>query len=176
FGTMTLIGQSMDLSIFMLNIVPMLGLALSIDFSLLFINRYREERKKQSVEGAVRTTILTAGRSVLFSAFCVFIGLGALFIIQIDLFKNIGVGGMAVVSLAVLSSLTLLPAVLLVLGDRLNKWTILKVKEEGASGWRKFAERVIKRPVLVTIGALLILGVFMIPVKDMELTIPEMDS
>ena len=176
FGTMTLIGQSMDLSIFMLNIVPMLGLALSIDFSLLFINRYREERKKQSVEGAVRTTILTAGRSVLFSAFCVFIGLGALFIIQIDLFKNIGVGGMAVVSLAVLSSLTLLPAVLLVLGDRLNKWTILKVKEEGASGWRKFAERVIKRPVLVTIGALIILGVCMIPVKDMELTIPEMDS
>ncbi|WP_213421163.1 MMPL family transporter [Bhargavaea massiliensis] len=176
FGTMTLIGQSMDLSIFMLNIVPMLGLALSIDFSLLFINRYREERKKQSVEGAVRTTILTAGRSVLFSAFCVFIGLGALFIIQIDLFKNIGVGGMAVVSLAVLSSLTLLPAVLLVLGDRLNKWTILKVKEEGASGWRKFAERVIRRPVLVTIGALIILGVCMIPVKDMELTIPEMDS
>ncbi|MGM9920391.1 MAG: MMPL family transporter [Bhargavaea sp.] len=176
FGTMTLIGQWMDLSIFMLNIVPMLGLALSIDFSLLFINRYREERKKQSVEDAVRTTILTAGRSVLFSAFCVFIGLGALFIIQIDLFKNIGVGGMAVVSLAVLSSLTLLPSVLLVLGDRLNKWTILKVKEEGASGWRKFAERVIKRPVLVTIGALLILGIFMIPVKDMELTIPEMDS
>ncbi|EMR07112.1 Putative membrane protein ydgH [Bhargavaea cecembensis DSE10] len=176
FGTMTLIGQSMDLSIFMLNIVPMLGLALSIDFSLLFINRYREERKKQSVEDAVRTTILTAGRSVLFSAFCVFIGLGALFIIQIDLFKNIGVGGMAVVSLAVLSSLTLLPAVLLILGDRLNKWTILKVKEEGSSGWRKFAERVIKRPVLVTIGALLILGIFMIPVKDMELTIPEMDS
>lgn len=176
FGTMTLIGQSMDLSIFMLNIVPMLGLALSIDFSLLFINRYREERKKQSVEDAVRTTILTAGRSVLFSAFCVFIGLGALFIIQIDLFGNIGVGGMAVVSLAVLSSLTLLPAVLLLLGDRLNKWTILKVKEEGASGWRKFAEHVIRRPVLVTIGALIILGVGMIPVKDMELTIPEMDS
>lgn len=175
FGTMTLIGQSMDLSIFMLNIVPMLGLALSIDFSLLFINRYREERKKQPVDEAVRTTILTAGRSVLFSAFCVFIGLGALFIIQIDLFKNIGVGGMAVVSLAVLSSLTLLPSILLVLGDRLNKWTILKVKE-GASGWRKFAERVIRRPVLITIGALIILGVCMIPVKDMELTIPEMDS
>ncbi|WP_156484853.1 MMPL family transporter [Bhargavaea cecembensis] len=176
FGTMTLIGQSMDLSIFMLNIVPMLGLALSIDFSLLFINRYREERKKQSVAEAVRTTILTAGRSVLFSAFCVFIGLGALFIIQIDLFKNIGVGGMAVVTLAVLSSLTLLPAVLLVLGDRLNKWTILKVKEDGKSGWRKFAERVIRRPVLVAIGALLVLGISMIPVKDMELTIPELDS
>ena len=176
FGILTILGGSVDLSIFIMNIVPMLGLALSIDFSLLFINRYREERRKQPVPDAVRTTILTAGRSVLFSAFCVFIGLGAMFIIRIEIFQNIGLGGMILVSLAVLTSLTLLPSVLLVLGDRLNKWTVIKVKENGTTGWRKFAERVIRRPVLVTIGAILILGIFVIPVKDMELTIPEMDS
>ncbi|MFC0232251.1 MMPL family transporter [Bhargavaea ullalensis] len=176
FGILTILGGSVDLSIFIMNIVPMLGLALSIDFSLLFINRYREERRKQPVEDAVRTTILTAGRSVLFSAFCVFIGLGAMFIIRIEIFQNIGLGGMILVALAVLTSLTLLPSVLLVLGDRLNKWTVIKVKENGATGWRKFAERVIRRPVLVTIGAVLVLGIFVIPVKDMELTIPEMDS
>lgn len=176
FGILTILGGSVDLSIFIMNIVPMLGLALSIDFSLLFINRYREERRKQPVADAVRTTILTAGRSVLFSAFCVFIGLGAMFIIRVEIFQNIGLGGMILVALAVLTSLTLLPSVLLVLGDRLNKWTVIKVKENGATGWRKFAERVIRRPVLVTIGAILVLGIFVIPVKDMELTIPEMDS
>ncbi len=99
----------MDLSIFILNIIPMLGLALSIDFALLFISRYREERKISNLQEAVTTTIRTAGRSVIFSAFCVFIGLGAMILIRVDIFQNIAVGGMIVVAMAVLSSVTLLP-------------------------------------------------------------------
>ena len=75
----------------------MLGLALSIDFALLFISRYREERKKSDIHEAISTTIRTAGRSVIFSAFCVFIGLGAMMIIQVDIFQNIAIGGMIVV-------------------------------------------------------------------------------
>lgn len=175
FGILALFGETMDLSIFVLNIIPMLGLALSIDFALLFISRYREERKRQSIPEAVRTTIETAGRSIIFSAFCVFIGLGAMLLIRVDIFQNIALGGMIVVSMAVLSSITLLPAVLLVLKERIDKGKILRVKT-GTDRWRVFAERVIKRPVLITIGALLLLGIALIPVRNMTLTIPQIDS
>lgn len=176
FGILSLIGGQMDLAIFVLNIVPMLGLALSIDFSLLFISRYREERLKSDVLEATATTIQTAGRSVIFSAFCVFIGLGAMFIIKVEIFQNIALGGMIVVAMAVLSSVTLLPAILIALGDRLNKGRIIKVKETGSDRWRKFANAVIKRPILITIGAFILLGIAVIPVKNMDLTIPQIDS
>lgn len=176
FGILSWIGNSVDLSIFVLNIVPMLGLALSIDFALLFISRYREELQKSSQRDAVFTTILTAGRSVIFSAFCVFIGLGAMLFIQVEIFQNIALGGMIVVSMAVLSSITLLPAILLALGDRIHKGKVLKVKEGGSNRWRQFANFVIKRPIRITLMALVLLGIALIPVKNMELTIPQIDS
>ena len=166
----------MDLSIFVLNIIPMLGLALSIDFALLFISRYREERKKSDMHEAISTTIRTAGRSVIFSAFCVFIGLGAMLLIQVDIFQNIAIGGMIVVAMAVLASVTLLPSVLIALGDRIDKWQLLQEKSGEANGWRKFANAVIKRPVTITIVAFMLLGIAIIPVKNMDLTIPAIDS
>ena len=176
FGVLAILGGKMDLSIFVLNIIPMLGLALSIDFALLFISRYREERKKSEMHEAVSTTIRTAGRSVIFSAFCVFIGLGAMMLIQVDIFQNIAIGGMIVVAMAVLASVTLLPSVLIALGDRIDKWQLLKEKPAEANGWRKFANAVIKRPVMITIVAFILLGIAMIPVKNMDLTIPAIDS
>ncbi|KXH80881.1 MMPL family transporter [Sporosarcina sp. HYO08] len=176
FGVLTLIGSKLDLSIFVLNIIPMLGLALSIDFALLFISRYREERRKSAIQEAVSTTVRTAGRSIIFSAFCVFIGLGAMFIIRVAIFQNIALGGMIVVGMAVLSSVTLLPALLMTLGDRIEKWQLLKVKTNGSDRWRDFANGVIKRPVLITSIAVVLLSIAIIPVKNMELTIPQIDS
>lgn len=176
FGTLTIIGGHVDLSIFVLNIIPMLGLALSIDFALLFISRYREERRKSTSLEAISTTIRTAGRSVIFSAFCVFIGLGAMMFIKVDIFQNIALGGMIVVAMAVISSVTLLPSILIALGDRIDKWKILKIKQSGTDRWRMFANGVIKRPVTITILALIILGVALIPARNMNLTIPQIDS
>ncbi|WP_066297315.1 MMPL family transporter [Bacillus sp. FJAT-29937] len=176
FGTLTIVGGHVDLSIFVMNIIPMLGLALSIDFALLFISRYREERKKSNLFEAVSTTIRTAGRSVIFSAFCVFIGLGAMLFIRVEIFQNIAIGGMIVVAMAVLTSITLLPSVLIALGDRIDKWQLLKVNQNGTDRWRLFANAVIKRPVSITIIALILLGIALIPAKDMNLTIPTIDS
>lgn len=176
FGILSMLSGQFDLSIFIMNIIPMLGLALSIDFALLFINRYREERLHSTIQQAVQTTIQTAGRSIIFSAFCVMIGLGAMIVIQVEIFHNIALGGTIAVFLAVVASLTLLPASILLLGDRLNKWTIIRVKPNSASRWRSFATLVMKRPVTIAIISLIILGIGIVPVKDMKLTIPTMDA
>lgn len=175
-GVMTFFGEAMDLSIFVLNIVPMLGLALSIDFALLLINRYKEELTEKSVVEAVQISIKTAGRSIIFSALCVFIGLGAMFVLEVEIFQNIALGGMLVVAMAVLGSITLLPALLMVLGDRINKWTILRVKPGASTKWRNFASFVMKRPVTLIIVAFVLLGIGIIPVKEMTLTIPSVES
>ena len=176
FGIMTLLSGTFNLSIFVLNIVPMLGLALSIDFALLLINRYREERGRTTIAQAIQTAIQTAGRSIIFSAVCVMIGLGAMIVIDVEIFHNIALGGTIVVLLAVLAGLTLLPATIMLLGDRLNKWRILRVKPGGADRWRGFAGFVMKHPVMIVIAALLLLGIGMIPLKDIKLTIPEVDA
>ncbi|MDD1502342.1 MMPL family transporter [Lysinibacillus sp. CNPSo 3705] len=176
FGILTLFSGHINLSIFVLNIVPMLGLALSIDFALLFINRYREERAHTSSVQAIQTAIETAGRSIIFSAVCVMIGLGAMIVIDVEIFHNIALGGTIVVFLAVLSGLTLLPATMMLIGDNLNKWRLLRVKPGGANRWRGFAGFVMKHPVTIVIVALLLLGIGMIPLKDIKLTIPQVDS
>ena len=97
-------------------------------------------------------------------------------VIRVDIFQNIAVGGMIVVAMAVLSSVTLLPSVLIALGDRIEKCRLLKVRNNGSNGWRKFANGVIKRPILITVIAVILLGIAVIPVKNMALTIPEIDS
>ncbi|MBH0231629.1 MMPL family transporter [Halobacillus yeomjeoni] len=176
FGVLSLIGQDVQLSIFILNIAPMIGLALSIDFALLFINRYREELKKQEKEEALKTTIQTAGRSILFSAVCVFIGLAAMSIIQVDIFMNIAIGGSIVIVFAVLGSLTLLPSLLYIAGPHINKWRIISVRSDTSPKWRRFAEKVMKRPVAVSVAALIVLSIGILPVTNMNLTIPTIDS
>lgn len=174
-GILTLLGDQFNLSIFVMNIVPMLGLALSIDFALLFINRYREERAQHTVNESIQTAIQTAGRSIIFSALCVMIGLGAMVVINVEIFMNIALGGTIVVFLAVLTGLTFLPATIALLGDRLNKGQIFRIKSS-ASRWQKFAAFVMKRPVVIIFVAVILLGVAMVPIKDMNLTIPSTES
>ena len=175
FGVLTLFSGQVNLSIFILNIVPMLGLALSIDFALLFINRYREECEQHDVVEAVQISMLTAGRSIIFSALCVMIGLGAMVVIKVEIFENIALGGALVVMLAIISGLTLLPALIVLLGDRLNKWRLIRVKST-ASRWQGFAGFVIKNPIKIILAAVILLGIAMVPIKDMELTIPSVDA
>ena len=174
-GILTLLGNTFNLSIFVLNIVPMLGLALSIDFALLFINRYREERNTNSILDSVQTAIQTAGRSIIFSALCVMIGLGAMVVIDVEIFMNIALGGAIVVLLAVLTGLTLLPATIMLLGDHLNKGRIFRVRPT-ASRWQAFAAFVMKQPVVIIIVAVLLLCAAMIPIKDIDLTIPSTEA
>ena len=169
-GIMYFVAQGVDLSVFVLNIATLLGLGLSIDYSLLIISRFREELHKSNgkVEVAIETTLNTAGRAVFFSGLTVVIGMSSLFIFDLELMRSIGIGGIMVVLAGMVASLTLLPAILALLGHRINSLKIPFVKpvnevlsDDKRGFWRNASEWVMKRPLvvlLVTVSFLLLLG------------------
>ena len=111
----------------------MLGLALSIDFALLFISRYREERENSDIHrGRHQRQFLLQDARLFFQHFVCLSDLVRCCSFKLILFQNIAIGGMIVVSMAVLSSITLLPSVLIALGDRIEKWQLLKVSANGS--------------------------------------------
>lgn len=177
-GALFFFAQNMELSIFVLNAVAMIAIALGIDFSLLLVNRYREElAKEQSREEAIVRTVATAGRSILFSGLCVFVGLAGLLFIQVDVFQAVALGALIAVAGAVLSALTLLPSSLYLVGDALNKGRLIKSKEgRSEERWQKLARFVMKRPIMMTIFALLLLLPSLWFVRDLELNIPDADA
>ncbi|ANX12503.1 hypothetical protein ABE41_010820 [Fictibacillus arsenicus] len=174
-GLLYFYGLEANVSIFLLNVVPMIGLALGIDFALLLVNRFREELH-QGIEKATIISVQTAGRSIAFSGLCVFLGLSGMLLIDIDIFKTVAIGGMVVVVLSVLNAITFLPAMLAVLGKRVNALKILKTKEKERSIWHSFASFVMKRPVIMALFAAVLLIFSVTPVKDMKLSIPEAEA
>lgn len=177
-GSLFFFAQTMELSIFVLNAVAMIAIALGIDFSLLLVNRYREELAKgKSREAAIVRTVATAGRSILFSGLCVFVGLAGLLFIQVDVFQAIALGALIAVAGAVLSALTLLPSALYIVGDTINKGRLVKTNETRSEvRWQKLARFVMRRPVTMTLVALLLLLPSLWFVRDLELNIPDADA
>ena len=116
-----LVAQQVEMSIFVLNIATMLGLALAIDYSLFIVSRFREElRRGRTVGEAVERSIATAGKAVAFSGIAVAIGLSGLLLFEAPAIRSIGIAGALVVLCSVIFALTFLPAVLGMLGPRVN--------------------------------------------------------
>lgn len=115
------LGQITTLSIFVLNITTLFGLGLGVDYSLFIVSRFREElERERDITDAVTISLATAGRAVAFSGLAVSIGLLGLTFIHINILHSVGLGGILVVVLAVLAALTLLPAMLAILGHKIN--------------------------------------------------------
>ncbi len=115
------LGQITTLSIFVLNITTLFGLGLGVDYSLFMVSRFREELERgHDIADAVTITVATAGRAVTFSGLAVSIGLLGLTFIRINILHSVGLAGILVVVLAVLAAMTLLPAVLAILGHKIN--------------------------------------------------------
>ena len=161
-----IVGQLFDFSFFVVNIITMMGLAVGIDYSLFIVSRFREERGRgRSVPDAIDVAGGTAGRAVLFSGLTVVIALSGLLIIQHSIFQSLALGAIFVVLGAVAASLTLLPAILSLLGDKVNRLKVPLVGatpenfEQAAGGfWDRVARTVMRRPLvsLVLAGGLLI--------------------
>ena len=149
-----------ETSTFSVNLVTGLGLGLGIDYALLMVNRYREERqRKQDVAKAVETTLLTAGRTVFFSGLTVALVMVALNFFPQTFLRSFALAGLVSVSLAVAAALIALPAIMNLLGDKIDRWPLFKHRPAKDVGfWSKLAVFVMKRPVPIIIAAVLALG------------------
>ncbi|GGS80549.1 membrane protein [Streptomyces tanashiensis] len=159
-----------DVSVFAQNLTTALGLGLAIDYALFVVRRYREELAAGAdTYTAVRTTLRTAGRTVLFSALTVAVSLAAMLVFPQYFLRSFAYAGIAVVLLAATAALTLLPAALVLLGDRVNALDLRRLlrrgraprKDTSGAGWGRAAALVMRRaPVfaIVTTAGLVLLG------------------
>jgi trehalose monomycolate/heme transporter len=168
FTVLRLLTMATTVSIYSINITTILGLGLGIDYGLFMVTRYREELHRQpTVEQAVARTVATAGRTVAVSGITVAVALTSLMLFPEDFLRSMGYGGVATVAVDVLAALIVLPALLAVLGHRVNALRIRRSvqrppREESSGAWYRLARSVMRRPlvyVTVITIALLALGV-----------------
>jgi RND superfamily putative drug exporter len=164
------------MSVFVLNIVTMIGLGVGIDYSLLMVTRFREElnRGLRRRDAAVRT-VQTAGRAVVTSGLTVVVGFAALFITPITETRSVAIGGIIVVSVAVLLSVTLLPAGLALLGRAIDIPRGLARKlawYHAPTGWERWARWLSKRPWKALVIGLAVAGTITWPIAYIQIGLP----
>ena len=160
-----LIGQAFVLNFIVVNVLVMMGLAVGIDYSLFVVSRFREERRAgRSVPDAVAVAGATASRAVLFSGATVVLALVGMFLVPQTIFRSIAAGAIAVVLVSVLAALTLLPAVLVVLGDRLERLRLrLRGRREGGGVWSRIAAVSLRRPAISLVAGVAVLVALAVP-------------
>jgi trehalose monomycolate/heme transporter len=153
-----------EVSVFSINVISLLGMGLAIDYALFIISRFREELAvlpdddPDAAKSAMRATLRTAGRTVLFSGFTVAAAMSALLVFPQNFLRSLGYGGIAAVLVGVLTALTVLPAVLLLLGRRIDAGRLpwrrgRPVAVDNIHGaWARLAHAVMRRPAVVALG------------------------
>jgi putative drug exporter of the RND superfamily len=181
-GLTALIGQWWDLSFFITNMITMIGLAVGIDYALFIVQRYREERRRGRPKyDAIEVAGSTASKAVLFSGMTVVFALIGLFLIPTTIFRSLGLGAILVVLVAVAAMLTLVPAMLGLLGDRINwprreKYDEATVAKQQALDqemihkgfWGRVARVVMGHPVISLVLSVTLLAVCAIPYFDLN--------
>ncbi len=173
FAILRVLAGLTDVSIFAIQVVTMLGLGLAIDYSLFIVTRFREELKadENDVRGAVQRTMATAGRTILFSGLTVSTSLLSLLLFPEFFLRSMGMGSIAATMVALLASLTILPAVLALLGKRVNALSIQRLfrrtaksatsSSEAHGAWYRLSQAVMRWPIpvaLVVVAILALLG------------------
>jgi len=185
------LGQITTLSIFVLNITTLFGLGLGVDYSLFIVSRFREELAHgRNVEEAVAITVATAGRAVTFSGLTVSIGLLGLIFFRINMLRSVGMGGMLVVLIAVFAAITLLPAVLAIIGTRVNAFPVrlprlwgrkqIQPNPDGLTNtdpqygfWYRLSQLVMRYPVRIFVSVLLFMIALGLPFLAVRFSAPD---
>jgi RND superfamily putative drug exporter len=179
FLLLRLIDQFAGLSVFAVNLVTGVGLGLGIDYSLFILSRYREELARGlDTHAAIRRTLQTAGRTVLFGSLTVAGALSCLLVFPLRFLYSMGVGGALVTLSAGAVSLIVLPAVLVALGPRINSLAPARLQRSAAQaarpaesgGWYRLARAVMRRPGMVALGTAIVLIVLSLPALRLQLT------
>ena len=176
FTVLRLMTLVTDVSVFAINIVTILGLGLAVDYALFVVNRFREEvRRGRAVPDALARTMATAGRTVAFSGVTVAISLAGLALFPQGFLRSMAYGGVAAVLIAMVTALVLLPAVLALLGRRVDAWSLAPLfrrlrrrpatasAPELGAGWARVARGVMRRPAVLAIAVTAVLLVLASP-------------
>jgi len=175
-GLTAVVGQMMDLTFMITSMITMMGLAVGIDYSLFILTRFREERvnglEKMDAIGKAGST---ANRAIFYSGLTVMLALTGLVIFPLSIFISMGIGALLVVFAAIAASMTLLPALISIFGDKVNSLRIpfipqirkIQPNEKAATGfWAWITRTVTKQPVVSLIIAVAVLGAAIVPFFD----------
>jgi uncharacterized membrane protein YdfJ with MMPL/SSD domain len=182
FAALRAITSFTEVSVFSVNLVTILGLGLAIDYGLFVVSRFREEvRRQPSVEDAIAHTMATAGRTVAVSGITVAIALAGLLIFPQVFLRSMGFGGVSAVLIAMLAALTLLPALLGMLGHRVDALSVrpllrrlfrrpaaLPATPDQHGAWYRIAHSVMRRPVVYAVGVTALLVALALPFLRVE--------
>ena len=171
-----LIGQAFDLSLFIVNMLTGMGLALGIDYSLFVVSRYREERAGGRHErAAIAASGATASRAVLFSGMAFVLAMLGMVLVPDTILRSLALGAILVGAVSVVAALTLLPAVVGLLGDRVNALRIPIIGRSAERGtategrfWSAVARAVMRRPVVSLLLSAVLLVAAALPVLDLN--------
>ncbi len=179
FLVLLVMSKFVDTSVFALNITTAMGLGLAVDYGLLLVTRYREELERDGPSReSHRRLVESAGRTVVFSGMTVAAAMAALTLLPQRFLYSVGAGGAIVAVFAALGALLLVPALLALLGERVNALSLRRgpaVSDE-SGGWYRLARGVMRHPVAVALGSAALLLFLAIPVLGVKLTIPGTDS
>ncbi len=160
--------------------VVLIGLAVSVDYSLFMLTRFRSERRRGLAKlAAIEIASSTAGRAVFFSGIAVMISIGGLFMIDVSIFRSMAIGTIGVIFVAIVGSLTFLPATLAILGDGVNRGRVPyfgRDREEGGGIWARLVRVVMRRPIRWAIVATASLLLLASPILHMRIGITDFTS
>ncbi len=181
FGILGLYSQIVTpVSPYASQLIVLIGLAVAVDYSLFMITRYRTERRagREKID-AIRVASATAGRAVFFSGLAVIFSIGGLFLLEDELFRSMAIGTIGVVFIAVIGSLTFLPATLALLGDGVDRFRLPflgRERPEGSGAWAVVVRSVMRHPVVTFVVAAGLLLAIALPAGRRHMGQSDFDS
>ena len=173
FAITRVITEFTDVSVFAANVITIIGLGMSIDYSLFVLRRFREELASgRDKRRAVLSTVATAGRTVMVSGLIIVLSMGGLLLVDVPFLHGIAYGVMSAVGVAMLAALVALPALLYLLGHRVDKgrlpWRRNAKPKTDTGFWHGLAAAVMRRPILVLLPVLAIMALLASPILDLR--------
>jgi putative drug exporter of the RND superfamily len=178
FAELFVLGSMTNVAIYAINLTTALGMALGIDYSLLMVSRFREElgRGREPAQAVVRT-VQTAGRTIVFSGATVVAALAVLLIFPLYFLRSFAYAGIGVVLISVAAAVVVLPALLAVLGRRVNSgrlpWARDREPSSAAPFWGRLAGQAMRRPALIAIPVLAVLVLIALPLRHVQFGTPD---
>ncbi|HEX4720146.1 MAG TPA: MMPL family transporter [Thermoleophilaceae bacterium] len=176
-GLVWIAAHFLDMAIYVQNIVTLIGFAIAIDYSMLVVFRFREElHSGKEPHEALLTTMATAGRATVFSGMTVALGLGLLVFMPLPFMQSMGVGGVLVPLVSIAACLTLLPALLAVMGTKVNRLRVVpkrvleKRQDTDHGAWARLARSIMRRPIPYLVAGLAVMFALIIPAFQLQLT------